>query len=586
MEKVPARSNLHFLLRFLQPQRFAVFVLCAVLLFRIGLQIYNPRWISEFIDQARAGASLDPLIEIALLFLAFTCLEQVLIVVVRYLSNTVTWKATNALRMELTSHCLNLDLSFHNAHTPGEMVQRIDGDVMQLNGFFSMFLVQIVGSGLLMVGIIMVVFLIDSLIGLLLLLFIPLSLWILFKMRDFGKDALRDYQQENANLLGFMDERITGREDIHTCGAQPYVDGKLHHLLKQLYHRRKITGFKVATVTNVGEIVVGWITALTIGVLGFVYLLHQNMSVGKIYLVYHYVTILIIPLRYIVVQMGDLQNIHATIARINELLSMQSVILDHGTKIIEDEPVDLEFQHVSFTYEDGNEVLKDISFYLPSHKCLGIIGKTGSGKSTIVKLMNRFYDCTNGQILINGVDLRELQLASLNNNICMVSQKVELFHGTLRDNITLYNDQVTDEQIRQVIHELEMTSWFASLPDGLDSEIQKDGKNVSSGEAQLICFTRVFLQNPKIIILDEATSKLDDATEQSIEKAMAQLIRGKTAIIIAHRLSTIRHTDFLMVMEQGQIVEYGETERLQEEIHSVYTNILKEQVGHAKLVCE
>lgn len=563
------RSNFKFLYTYIKAQKYSVLLLFIVLLLRIGLQVYNPRWISQFIDQAKAGSPLTDLINIALLFLAFTCLEQILVVVVRFLSNTVTWKATNALRIELTCHCLQLDPSFHHIHTPGEMVQRIDGDVMQLNSFFSMFLLQIVGSGLLLVGMLITVFCIDPLIALLLLLVIPLSLWILLMMRDFGKDALRDYQADHANLLGFIDERITGREDINTCGAHAYVDRTFRQQLKRLYRKRKITGFKIATVTNVGELVVGWITALTIGVLGFAYLNHRGLSVGDIYLVYHYITILIIPLRSMVIQIGDLQNVTATITRLHELLSLQSSVQDNGTLIIGDTPAELQFQHVSFTYEEGNEVLHDVSFTLPPGQCLGIIGKTGSGKSTIVKLIHRWYDCTQGRILLNGVDLRDIQLNNLHHNIYMVSQNVELFQGTLRDNITLFNDQITDEQLLQVIDELELKPWYATLPQGLDSEIVKDGQNVSSGEAQLICFARAFLQNPKVIILDEATSKLDANTEQSIQNALARLIRGKTSIIIAHRPATIRHTDLLMVMEQGKIIEYGATSQLEKELPSL-----------------
>ncbi|NJD01332.1 MAG: ABC transporter ATP-binding protein [Ruminiclostridium sp.] len=576
MTGMPFKSNIQFLFKYLNTQKLKLTILAVFLLSRIALQIYNPQYIKRFIDSASTGATLQHLLSLGLMFLAITCLEQLVIVVMKYLSNKITWDTTNALRLDLTKHCLNLDMSFHNNHTSGELVQRIDGDVEKLNNFFSTFILQVIGSSILVLGILIVIATIDIRVGLLTALFVVISIIILLKMRNYGIATVREYQAETADLIGFMDERISGREDIKSCGAEPYIFLRFYERIKALFKTRKKTGFKIGTVTNIGSIVIGVITAVVIGACGYVYLLDRKMSIGTIYLIYYYTTILLIPLKNIVYQLGDMQNINAALYRINELFSQQSKVKDCGKNRIVSSELELTFKYVTFGYNNGNDVLKGVDFHLPPKKSVGILGKTGSGKTTIARLIYRLYDCEEGAILLNGINIKDVELSSLRHNIGIVTQNVEIFHGTLRDNITLFNDNILDSEISMVFGELGMDEWLKSLPNGLGTEIYKDGKNLSAGEAQLIAFARVFLKNPQLVILDEATSRLDPSTESIIEKAIDSLIKNKTAIIIAHRLSTVKKADLIMIMDNGSIVEFGDSKSLENDINSKYKILLKE----------
>jgi ATP-binding cassette subfamily B protein len=235
----------------------------------------------------------------------------------------------------------------------------------------------------------------------------------------------------------------------------------------------------------------------------------------------------------------------------------------------------LAFQQVSFSYEASQPVLRDITFQVAPGEVVGVIGRSGSGKTTLTRLLMRFYDPDTGIVSVGGQHLRQAQLHDLRRRVSFVTQDVQLFRATLRDNLTFFDETIDDARILQAIEQLGIHEWFARLPEGLDTELSRSTSSLSAGEAQLVACIRVFLKDPQLILFDEATSRLDPATEQLITQATEKLLTGRTAIIIAHRLSTVERVDSIMVLEDGRIVEYGAREALAADATSRYAQLLQ-----------
>jgi len=279
------------------------------------------------------------------------------------------------------------------------------------------------------------------------------------------------------------------------------------------------------------------------------------------------------------------QRSFASIDRVEALYSLKSAMNQTGTALLPAGPLGVSFEEVSFEYNEDSPVLKQISFHLQPGKVLGVLGRTGSGKTTVTRLLFRLYDPTTGTIGLSppnagaacaeSIDLRDLDLASLRQRVGIVTQDVQLFHASVRDNLTFFDPSIPDEQILDVIHELGLSAWYASLPQGLDTALDAGETSLSAGEAQLLAFTRVFLKDPGLVILDEASSRLDPATEQLIERAVNRLLHNRTGIIVAHRLGTIHRADQLMILEQGQVLEYGDYATLARDRSSRFYHLLQ-----------
>jgi ATP-binding cassette subfamily B protein len=299
------------------------------------------------------------------------------------------------------------------------------------------------------------------------------------------------------------------------------------------------------------------------------------ITIGTVYLIIHYVNILTGPIRELTWQLENLQTVGASVERLTELTQRTSAVKDGSLSAVNTGPLTLTFDDVCFAYSEKEPVLRDISFNLKSRKVLGLLGRTGSGKTTLARLIFRFYDTSSGQIQINDIDIKQLNRQSIRNRVGLVTQDVQLFKGTIRENITLFDKQIEDNKIHEAIVKLELLDWYKTLKLGLDTAIDTDGKNISAGEAQLLALTRVFLRNPGLIILDEASSRLDPATEQRIERAIDNLLQNRTTIIIAHRLSTLHRADDIMILDDGAILEHGNREELAGDSTSQYNHILQ-----------
>jgi ABC-type multidrug transport system fused ATPase/permease subunit len=542
----------------------------------IALQLVNPQIMRRFLDTAQAGGPLDVLSRAALLFLVVALAQQIVSVLATYVGENVAWKSTNTLRADLTEHCLRLDMSFHNAHKPGEMIERIDGDVTALSNFFSQFVIQILGNALLLFGILALLFHEDWRVGLALTVFVILDLAVLVRLRTIGVPHWTAERQASADLFGFLEERLAGTEDIRANGGQSYTMRHFYQLMRELLQRSLKAGMMVNILYNAMFFLfaLGIAAAFAVGA----WLFYQKvLTIGSVYIIFAYTNMLERPIDQIMHQVEDLQKAGAGIVRIRELLHIQSRLPDESRGLLPAGALAVEFQDVSFCYKDldhgspegaqsGERVLHELTFRLEPGTVLGLLGRTGSGKTTLTRLLFRLYDPDEGMVRLgkhgSAIDLRQASLADVRRRVGMVTQNIQLFHATVRDNLTFFDDRIPDEQILEVLQSVGMEAWLRALPDGLDTELESGGGGLSGGEAQLLAFTRIFLQDPGLVILDEASSRLDPATEHLIERAVDRLVQGRTTIIIAHRLGTVQRADEILILDNGRVAEHGPRDAL------------------------
>lgn len=571
---LPLKTYWDLLSQHIRPQRGRFILLLTLLFGSIGLRVVNPQVMRNFIDSALSGQPLNTLTLTALLFIGIAILQQVVAVSVTYLGENVAWTATNALRAELAEHALNLDMPFHNNRTPGELIERIDGDVTEMATFFSQFLLTLVGNGLLLVGILAALFLEDWRVGLGFTVFTIGAILVLNRVKDIAIPHQKARREADARIFGFIEEQLAGTEDIRSSGAVDYSIRRLFQLqAEKLVHDRK-AHFKRWIIENSMGIAVTFGTLMAIGS-GYWLFTASLVTVGTVYLFVHYISLLEEPLWAMTHEIESFQTIGACVERLTEFRAIQPSLQEGTIPAIPSGIPALAFERVSFGYNGGEKVLRDLSFQLKPGGVLGLLGRTGSGKTTLARLVFRLYDPLSGAIRLQNIDLRDLRSSAVRENVALVTQDVQLFRASVRDNLTFFNRSISDERIRHTLHELGLEDWLASLPHGLDTELDAGGRSLSAGEGQLLAFARVFLRDPGLVILDEASSRLDPATEQRLERAIDKLLQGRTAIIIAHRLGTVHRADDIMILEDGQVQEHGNRQQLAADPQSRFYQLLQ-----------
>ena len=573
-DEVSLRQYAELLLRYATRQKGLFFIAAVLLMGNIGLQLANPQILRYFIDEATQGSPLNRLLAAAGLFIIIALVQQIVSVLATYASGKVGWMATNALRSDLAGHALHLDMSFHNEHTPGEMIERIDGDANQLGQFFSSLVVHVLESVLLLVGILVLLFREDWRAGLALTVFSGVVLVILSSMRNLAVGRYRRTQEAVANAFGFIEERVAGREDVRTNAAQSYTMRGFHWHIRNWFQKYLATMvmFTLSFSITRFSFAMGAVVGLGVGVYLF---LNDLATIGTVYLILHYTYMAAEPIQRFTWQLNELQRAAGSIVRITELSNTRSKVVDGPGVRFSRGALGVRFDGVTFAYNPEETVLRNVSFDLRPRRVLGLIGRTGSGKTTISRLLFRLYDPSSGRITLDGEDIRGARLRESRERIALVTQDVRLFRGTVRDNLTFYDTTMPDERLLEVIHDLELGPWLRKLPDGLDTELQADGAGLSAGEAQLLAFARAFLKDPGLVILDEATSRLDRGTEQLIERTVDNLVEGRTAIIIAHHLPTLARCDELLMLDNGRVVEHGDRLDLANDPSSRFHSLLQ-----------
>ena len=570
--RLPLASYGGLLIRYLAPLQPRVALLAVLLLGDIGLQLVNPQILRFFIDTARAGGASSTLAGSAVLFLIVVLGTQLVSSLATHLSQDVGWTATNLLRADLVRHCLRLDLSFHHVHTPGELIERVDGDVAILANFFAAFVIRVLGNVLLLAGILLLIVHEDGRVGLVLVAYTLVALWVLRHVQGVPVPSFKAWRQAIADLSGFWEEHLAGTEDIRSCGAESYALRRQDELLWALMHHGRAALVLRRVFQSVLELLTAVGSALAFA-LGAYFLTAGVMTLGTVFLIFTYTGLLTANLADLTQQLNDLQGARAAIARIGDLYAAKPRIQDGAGAAIPPGPPDITFDGVSFRYGAGPLVLHDVSVQVAPGRILGVVGRTGSGKTTLTRLLVRFYDPTAGTIRWGDADIRSFQLADLRRRVGLVTQDVHVFTARVRDNLTLFGDDILDEQLLQALGDLGLMEWYRRLPHGLETWIAPGG--LSAGEAQMLALARVFLKDPALVILDEASSRLDPATERLIERALDRLLEGRTGLIVAHRLATLARADDILILADGHCVEYGPRAQLGRDPTSRFARLLR-----------
>ena len=573
---IPVRAYFRLFSGYLRPHRRRALLLAVILLIAIALQLVNPQLIKRFIDGATTGESASSLIPVAVAFMVIAVVHQMLAVWATYLAEQIGWSATNQLRADLTEHVLHLDMGFHKGTSPGELIERIDGDVTALSNFFSSMMIKVVGNGVLLIGIIVLLWRESWIIGLAITIVTTITLLGLGRLHGVTVPWNKDIRATSAEMYGFIGEQVDGTEDVEANGATEFMlsrfDGIQRRWLPQIV--RGWTGWAMMWSTSMAlyffTIAIVFITGAWLYAAG-------TLSLGSVYLVFQYVEMAHHPVEQIREQLIDLQKAGASIERVEELLNRTSALRQRADTLLPDGPLRVQFDEVTFSYDDeaGDEiVLDDVMFDIAPGRVVGLLGRTGSGKSTIARLITRLYEPQSGAVRVGGSATWDIDLGDLRHRVAMVTQDVQLFRATVRQNLTFFDDPVSDERLAEAIHRLELDEWLDSLPAGLDTMLDSGSSGLSAGQAQLLAFTRIFLRDPGVVVLDEASSRLDPATEALIERAVDHLLEDRTAILIAHRLETVARVDDIVILEDGRVIEYGEREALQADPESIFSKLL------------
>lgn len=555
---------------YLGPLRRTVALLAFVLLASIGLQLTIPLILRGFIDSATEGATVGSLVVAGFSYLGAGVVNQFLSAGATYLGAQVGWTATNRLREDLVWHLLGLDMGFHTNTTPGEIIERVDGDVTAVSNFLSRFIVRLLGAGLLLLGVLVVAWFQNVWMGVTLTAYAIVVLVVIVSMRSMAVVASEAEREASAQLFGFIEERLAGLDDIRANGAGVFTARRFVGVMRHYFFRTQ-TAWRKRTVFWVTSNTAFWLGDAIALAVGVWLVTRGSVTIGTAYLLVQYMQLIRTPVEQVAQEFQELQRAAGGILRIDALRAITSQVDESGSAELPAGPLSVEFDHVDFGYEES-QVLFDVTFRLDPGTVLGLLGRTGGGKTTVTRLIARLYDPTSGSVRLGSVDARLADPASLRSAVGVVTQDVQLFEATVRDNLTFFRHGRSDDDILAVLDHAGLGDWIRSI--GLDSMLQSGGSGLSAGESQLLAFARVFLQDPGVVILDEPSSRLDPATELLVATATERLFSGRTAVIIAHRLETVRTADEIMVIDDGRIVEYGRRETLAADAASRYAVLL------------
>lgn len=611
--QLPRGGHLRLLGAYLLSQRGRLALLAALILAEIALRLINPQIIRIFIDTAQAGGPLSALTIAGIFYLVAGLLGRAVNLGAAYAGLNLGWTATNRLRTDLTAHLLRLDMPFHKAHTPGELIERVDGDVTTLAEFFADMTIKFAGNALLVIAILALLGRENATVGAILAGYTIVVLAALLLVARIGVRAWALARQAWADQMGFLEERFGGTEDLRGIGAEAHALAQLSQLMLNLLRKARAGWMANALgfATTNFLFVLGYGLGLATGALLY---LRGDVTIGAAFMIVNYIGMLSAPLEEIRGQMEQLQEATASIHRVNELFALGPAVQDTGSQVLPAGALSVTFEGVRFHYNDANgngrapsetesdgptlndsaspgivpslndsaalngAVLTDVSFHLPPGRVLGVLGRTGSGKTTMTRLLCRLYDPDAGSIRLEGCDLREIPLAELRRAVGLVTQDVQLFGASVSENIALFDAQRPEPDVRQALDELGLLDWVLQMPQGLDTKLAPGGGNMSAGEAQLLAFARILLRDPGLVILDEATSRLDPVTEARLERAIDRLLHGgqpRTAIIIAHRLHTVQRADDILILHEGRVIEFGPRAALAADPDSRFSQLLR-----------
>ena len=527
------------------------------------LNTLQPYLINVIVDDYIIIPRPEGLVGMCLLFAGVLILTGVLQYTFIYLTNLLGHSVIKDLRVSVFNKITNLRVSYFDKTPIGNLTTRSINDIETIKTVFSEGVITIIADLLSIVVVVSVMFYTSPRLTLICLLTIPLIVAATWVFKQKVKVSYQKVRAQIARLNAFLQERISGMAVVQIFNAESQERDKFKSINKEYTKANLDSILYYAVFFPVVEV----IAAIALGMMvwwGAQNVVSGSVSMGSLIAFPVYVNMLFRPMRWLADKFNTLQMGMVAAERVFNILDSDELTEETKTPVQLDLPKygDVQFDKVHFSYDGENDVLKDVSFHIPAGKTLAIVGSTGSGKSTIINLMNRFYEIRSGHIRIDGHDIRQYRLGELRDKLAIVLQDVFLFSGTIWDNISLRNPDISKETMLEASKIIGAHPFIEVLPGGYDFKVAERGGNLSMGQRQLISFVRALVYDPEILILDEATSSIDTETEGIIQYAIEKLIDKRTSIIIAHRLSTIRHANNILVLEKGKVVEYGKHDEL------------------------
>ena len=549
-------------LEFAKPYKVTFFIaaLSAILLSVLGPT--RPLLINHAIDNNIVIPNKQGLINITMILMAILVIEGVLQFFYIYLSTWLGQHVIQDLRVKVFKHILSLRMKYFDNTPIGTLVTRSISDIETIADIFSQGLLVIIAELLKLIVVVSMMFYVDWRLALIAMLTIPILLVATSWFKRNIKASFQDVREQVSQLNTFVQEHIVGMNVVQIFNREKSEYDKFFKINKEHRDAHLRSIFYYAVFFPVVEV----LSAMSIGLIvwygGHGILEGKDITVGELIAFILFVHMMFRPIRQLADRFNILQMGIVGSERVFKVLDTEEEIIDNGIKTFTDLKGSIAFSDVDFAYKKGEWVLKDLSFNIDAGKMLALVGRTGAGKTSIVSVLNRFYEINSGAITIDGVNVKDIALANLRKNIALVQQEVFLFSDSILNNITLFDATVSRETVVAAAKEIGVDEFINSLPGNYDYVVGERGVTLSAGQRQLIAFLRVYIRDPKILILDEATASIDTATEELLQLALEKLSTNRTTIVIAHRLSTIVNADKILHLKNGNVLEEGTHQEL------------------------
>lgn len=572
------------ILRFAKNYRthFVIATLAVVITALLGA--YRPYLLKQAVNDFTIHKNEATLLDYTLLMFAVLIVEVVLQVLFIYFANWIGQHIIRDMRSKIFRHILQFKMSYFDTTSVGKLVTRVVSDIETIASSFSQGLFMIISDVLKMLVVTVVMLCINWKLALIALAVLPILIYATKLFQIAIKGTFQEVRTQVANLNGFVQERVTGMKIVQLFSREKI---EYENFIK-INEKHKKAHVKAVWYYSIFFPIAEVLSSIAIGLLvwfgGLQSVNNSNVQPGDIMSFIMMTQMLFRPLRQIADKFNTLQMGIVSGERVFGILDTESSIDKRGTVIAEKLKGQIAFRDVRFSYVEGEEVVKGISFEVKQGQTVAIVGATGAGKSTIINLINRFYEIDAGQIYVDQVPVKDYDLSSLRNQIAVVLQDVFLFSDSILNNITLKNDEISLQDVQEAAKQIGIHDFISSLPNGYHYNVKERGAMLSSGQRQLIAFLRAYLSRPSILILDEATSSVDSHAEQMIQFATDTITKGRTSIVIAHRLATIKKADTIIVMDKGIIVEEGAHKELLQKPGGYYKNLYDKQFSSTEPV--
>lgn len=566
------------LFEYIKPYKQVFFSLLFLVNLLAVLGALTPYITKYAIDDSITNRVAENFLFYIILMLVVLVLQTVFQLLFIYYSAWLGQNLVQDVRVKLFDHLLKFKMKYYDNSSVGLLITRSVTDMERIADIFGQGLFMIFKDLLTMAVVFGVMIFLNFKLSLIVLIMMPLLLYATRIFQKYMKKAFESVRTEVSNLNSFVQERLTGMKILQLFTRE---DVELENF-KTINERHKKGWIKTVWYNSIFFPLADLSSSITIGLVAWygglnVILDKSTVTQGDLIAFIMFIPMLFRPLRQIADKFNTLQMGMVAATRVFKIIDTTSQINDSGNQVAEAFNGDIRFENVCFSYVEDEKVLKGISFDVKAGDTVAIVGATGAGKSTIINLLNRFYEIDEGLIFVDNVNIKDVTLASLRSQIAVVLQDVFLFADTIFNNITLNNPKITEEQVYQAAKDIGIHDFIMSLPGGYQYNVKERGVMLSSGQRQLISFLRAYVTNPSILVLDEATSSVDSYSEQLIQNATDKITKGRTSIVIAHRLATIRKADKIIVMDAGKIVEQGTHIELLKKDNGYYKNLYEVQ---------